>query len=163
MKGFECVLYLLANIIVPKAYDPLFDNTERNTILPIKEIRAIAFVANENAVTALLEELEIMYPKVKKQVGCGVLINQRLNQLLQNQSDNTDKCNLVLATILNQHCDFFEEEAVFEVGIDAIDRSNNPARGTVVAYDEELVWIKSVDTPTTFYIVPFDYMSFICK
>lgn len=138
---------LQANITVPAGYAPLFDTTDRNTIIPLCDLRAVAFVVEEGRVNRLLRELKMAYKDV----------------LIYNQACSCNKD--ILDVLVDCECNPFNESTVYEIGIRAIDRANNPIRGKVVAYDSQIIWVQAVatDVPPTFYIVPLNYISFICR
>lgn len=141
------LISLQANIITPVGYNPLFDNTDRNTILPTCDLRSIAFVVQENGVDDLLRELKCKY---------------------QDEEIYNSPCSCnedLLAALLSCRCDAFSSVSIYEIGVDAIDRSNNPIRGKVVAYDSQLIWVQATTNgiPPTFYIVPLNSISFVCK
>ena len=142
---YDDFISLQADISVPAGYNPAFDNTDRNTIIPVCALRAVAFVVEPRGVDILLRELKRLYRGTKIY--------------------NTDcSCNKdILDALVNCKCNPFNSTAIYEIGIDAIDRSFNPARGKIVAYDSQLVWVQSVEFgfPPTFYIVPLKYISFI--
>lgn len=138
---------LKANINVPNGYDERFDNIDRNTIIPICDLRAIAFVVEDDKVDDLLRELRRNYE-------CTTIC------------DIPCSCNnAILDVLVKCKCNpFFNRNTVYEIGTKAIDRSNNPIRGKIVAYDSQLIWVQGVadDVPPTFYIVPLKDISFIC-
>lgn len=76
-------------------------------------------------------------------------------------SESDANCNSEIAEFLTQNNDIEN----FDIALDAIDRSNNPARGKVICIDNDLIWIKGTDTdvPPTFYIVQINKIPFICK
>lgn len=136
---------LQADITVPAGYRPAFDNTNRSTIIPICDLRAVAFVVERGRTNDLLKELRRNYDDAKiYNIPC---------------SCNKD----ILDVLVNCQCDAFNNTMVYEIGVEAIDRSNNPIRGKIVAYDSQLIWVQGIDTdvPPTFYIVPLKYISFI--
>jgi hypothetical protein len=134
------LIALKANITVPSGYTPRFDNTDRETIIPICDLRAVAFVAERCKADNFLRELRRNYKRIKVE-------------------DEVCSCNKEILEVLTKHkFNYCEREPIFEIGVRAIDRSNNPIRGKVVAYDSQVVWIQSVatDIPPTFYLVPLD-------
>ena len=139
-------VYLRADITVPAGYTPRFDNTDRSTIIPVCAITAVAAVVDECGVNDLLRILKKKYDDEICDTICS--------------------CDMdLLEALLGCQCDAFNNSIIYEIGVKAIDRSNNPIRGKIVAYDSKLIWVQSTDTdtPPTFYIVPLRDISFVCK
>lgn len=145
LKSDNCIS-LKANII-PLVDDACFDNMDRTTIIPFSDLRAVAAVIVKDKVNDFLRELKVNYH--------DVIIY-----------DTVCSCSKdILDTLLNSESDAFNLTPIYEIGICSIDRSNNPIRGKIVAYDSQLLWIQSInaDVPPTFFIIPLKYISFITK
>jgi hypothetical protein len=136
-----------ANIYVPAGYNPTFDTTSRDTVIPICDLRAVALVIQTGKVEEFLNLLRRSYQGlVIQSIPCS--------------------CNIaILEALVNYKCDAFSNNNVYEIGVSAIDRSYNPIRGRIVAYDSQLMWIQDANPnlTSTFYIVPLTYISFIIK
>lgn len=132
---------LLANISVPNGYEALFDNTERNELITLHDLKAVAFIIKEEYVDMLLAKLASSYP-------CSLTLDPGLNS------------SLITELVCNGGM-----EAVYEFGVPAIDRSFNTIRGTIAAYDSNVVWIKSVDGDglPTFFIIPIGEIAYVLQ
>ena len=122
-----------ANIITPVDYPSRFDNLMREIFIPVTDIIGIALVVKEEKLDEFMDQLSKIYDWSR----------------LPSESDAN--CNSEIAEFLTQNNDIEN----FDIALDAIDRSNNPARGKVICIDNDLIWIKGTDTdvPPTFYIV----------
>lgn len=138
---------LNANITVPAGYEAAFDDTNRRTIISLCDLRAVAAVVEEDEACKLLKELKRKYDHVEVYET--------------NSSCNKD----ILDALLNCKCDVFNIDPVYEIFVRAIGRSFKPIKGEIVAYDSQLLWVRATDcdVPSTFYIVPLDYISFISR
>lgn len=137
------LINLTANIITPVDYPSRVDNLMREIFIPTTDIVCVALVVKEDKLDEFISELSNVYDWSRLPSESNVNCNREIAELLINNKD-TDS---------------------FEIAIDAIDRSNNPAKGKVIFIDDDLIWIKGIDTdvPPTFYIVSMNKIPFICK
>lgn len=133
---------LTANIITPVGYPSRFNNLDRETILPVSDIVAVALVVKPDKLDQFLNQLIMIYEPIP--LPC----------------DSKDDNNRQLAELFM----WAKGTKRFDIGIDAIDRSNNPASGKVIVGDEELIWVQgtATDVPPTFYIVLMNKIPFVC-
>lgn len=133
---------LNANIITPVGYPSRFDNLDIETLIPVTDIVAVALVVKPEKLGEFLRRLIKIYEYLP----------------LPCESQFNSNREIVEELICNKITD------VFNIGIDAIDRSNNPAKGKVIAGDESLIWVRGIatDVPPTFYVVLLDKIPFIC-
>mgnify|MGYP002535265442 CR=1 FL=1 len=131
-------------------------------------------VKDQGAASILLDwfggEPTMYYDEVIREV-CKFIKEEKLDEFMDQLSKIYDwsrlpsesdvNCNSEIAEFLTQNNDIEN----FDIALDAIDRSNNPARGKVICIDNDLIWIKGTDTdvPPTFYIVQMNKIPFICK
>ena len=132
---------LTANIITPVGYTSAFNNLNRETFIPVTDIVAVALVVKPDKLNEFLRQLNRRYSSIPLPPRSRYNSNRELLELF----------------IFNQNA------KNFDIGVNTIDRSNNPVRGRVIADDNDLIWVRAIDTdiPPTFYIVLMDNISFI--
>ena len=132
---------LTANIITPVGYTSEFDNLNRETFIPVTDIVAVALVVKPDKLDEFLRQLNNVYSFIP----------------LPHKSRFNSNRELLELFIFNQ------DTKNFDIGINAIDLSNKPVKGRVIADDNDLIWVRGIDdnVPPTFYIVLMDNISFI--